>query len=189
VRSKSGSQPHARVMLVKLVWPSNSARTILMGVCVRFAQSGGSLRGGPANPAGRQDSRNDGTKTRAGRGHCSPSFHGPTEGTRRPVRSAASELSRVLATTVHLVPLRADLEPTCRNGRLRALDGLAMLVIDEAETPATVNGVSACVFHLGRVVPACDSLWSRVPDSFRSAPATGPWRPRFPERPWPVCAW
>jgi hypothetical protein len=49
----------------------------------------------------------------------------------------------VLATTVDLVPLRADLEPARRDGWLRALGGLAMFVVDEAETPATVNGDSA----------------------------------------------
>jgi hypothetical protein len=72
---------------------------------------------------------------------------GPTESNRRPVRPTASELSRVFTATVHLVPLRADLEPARRNWRLRALGGLAILVIDEAEAPATVNGHSACVVH------------------------------------------
>jgi hypothetical protein len=54
----------------------------------------------------------------------------------------------VLAATVHLVPLRADLEPARRDGRLRALGGLAILVIDKAEAPATVDGDSACVVHV-----------------------------------------
>jgi hypothetical protein len=65
-----------------------------------------------------------------------------------PIGSAASKLSRVLTATVHLVLLRADLEPTRRNGRFGALGGLAMLVIDEAETPTTVNGDSTCVVHV-----------------------------------------
>jgi hypothetical protein len=51
-------------------------------------------------------------------------------------------------TTVDLVPLRADLEPACRNGRLWALDGFAILVINKPEAPATVNGDSACVVHV-----------------------------------------
>jgi hypothetical protein len=72
----------------------------------------------------------------------------------RPVGPAASELSRVLVTTVHLVPLRADLEPTRRDGRLRALGGFAMLVIDKAEAPATVNGDRACVVHVEETSPA-----------------------------------
>jgi hypothetical protein len=54
----------------------------------------------------------------------------------------------VLAATVHLVPFRADLEPARRDGRLRALGGFAMLVIDEAEAPATVNGDGAGVVHM-----------------------------------------
>jgi hypothetical protein len=76
-------------------------------------------------------------------------FIGPTDGSRRPVRPTASELSRVFIATVHLVPLRADLEPTRSDGRLRALGGFAVLVIDEAEAPATVNGDSARVVHEG----------------------------------------
>jgi hypothetical protein len=54
----------------------------------------------------------------------------------------------VLAARIHLVPFRADLEPTRRDGRLRALGGFAVLVIDEAEAPATVNSDSTCVVHL-----------------------------------------
>jgi hypothetical protein len=54
----------------------------------------------------------------------------------------------VLAATVYLVPLRTDLQPARRDGRLRALGGLAVLVIDKAETPATVNGDGACVVHV-----------------------------------------
>jgi hypothetical protein len=60
----------------------------------------------------------------------------------------------VLATTVHFVPLRADLEPARRNWRLRALGGFAVLVIDEAEALATVNGDGACVVHVEETSPA-----------------------------------
>lgn len=95
-----------------------------------------------------------GQKPAQAEGTASLVFMGPPEGNRRPVRPTASELSRVLGTTVHLVPLRADLEPTCRNGRLRALDGLAMLVIDEAETPTTVDGHRACIVHVEETSPA-----------------------------------
>jgi hypothetical protein len=73
---------------------------------------------------------------------------GPTDGSRRPVRPAAQELRRVFTATVHLVPLRADLEPARRDGRLRVVLGLAVLVIDKAEAPATVNGDSACIVHV-----------------------------------------
>jgi hypothetical protein len=66
----------------------------------------------------------------------------------RPVGPTAAQLSGVLATTVDLVPLRADLEPARRDGGLGALGGLAMLVIDEAEASATVNGDSSCVIHV-----------------------------------------
>ncbi|MGD0810005.1 MAG: hypothetical protein ABSA91_09905 [Acidimicrobiales bacterium] len=55
--------------------------------------------------------------------------------------------------TVHLVPLRADLEPARRDGRLGAIVRLAVLVIDEAVAPATVNGDSACVVHVREVSP------------------------------------
>jgi hypothetical protein len=54
----------------------------------------------------------------------------------------------VSATTVHLVPLRTDLEPARRDGMLRAVLGLAMLVIDKAVAPAAVDGDSACVVHV-----------------------------------------
>jgi hypothetical protein len=60
----------------------------------------------------------------------------------------------VLVTTVHLVPLRADLQPARRNGRLRALGGFDMLVIDEAETPATIDDDGACVIHVEETSPA-----------------------------------
>jgi len=54
----------------------------------------------------------------------------------------------VLATTVDLVPLRSDLEPTRRNERLGAAGGLALRVVDEAEAPGTVDGHSARVVHV-----------------------------------------
>ena len=73
--------------------------------------------------------------------------------------STASELSRVLAAAVHLMPLRADLEPARRDGRLRAVLGLTVLVIDKAVAPATVNGDSACVIHMWRVAPPCNRQW------------------------------
>ena len=79
---------------------------------------------------------------------------GPTESSGRPVRPTASELSGVLAAAVHLVPLRADLKPARRDGRLRALGGFAKLVIDEAETPATVDGDSACVVDVPKGIAA-----------------------------------
>jgi hypothetical protein len=78
---------------------------------------------------------------------------GPTDGSRRLVGPTASELSSVLAATVHLVPLRADLKPAGCDGGLRALGGFAVLVIDEAEAPATVDGDSACVVHLEEASP------------------------------------
>ncbi len=53
----------------------------------------------------------------------------------------------MFTTTVDLVPLRADLEPARRDRRLLALCRLAMLVVDEAEAPTTVNGDSTCVIH------------------------------------------
>ena len=81
-------------------------------------------------------------------------FMGPTGGNRRPVRPTASELSRVLGTTVHLVPLRADLEPARRDRRLRAVLGLAVLVINKAVAPATVDGDGACVVHVEETSPA-----------------------------------
>jgi hypothetical protein len=54
----------------------------------------------------------------------------------------------VFTATVHLVPLRPDLEPARRDRRLRAAGGLAVIVVTEAKAPATVNGDSACVVHV-----------------------------------------
>jgi hypothetical protein len=53
----------------------------------------------------------------------------------------------VFTATIDFVPLRADLEPTGRYGRLRALGGFAVLVINKAEAPAAVNGDGTCVVH------------------------------------------
>jgi len=78
---------------------------------------------------------------------------GTAEGSGRPVRSTAPELSRVLTATIYLVPLPADLEPARRDRRLRALGGFAMLVTYEAEALATVNGDSPCVVHVGEASP------------------------------------
>jgi hypothetical protein len=60
----------------------------------------------------------------------------------------------MLAATIDLVPLRTDLKPTRRNGRLRALGRFAMLVIDEAETSTTVDGDSACIVHVREGIAA-----------------------------------
>jgi hypothetical protein len=59
----------------------------------------------------------------------------------------------VFTATIHLVPLRADLEPTRGDGRPGAVFGLAMLVIDKAVAPSTVNGDRARVVHREEAIP------------------------------------
>jgi hypothetical protein len=54
----------------------------------------------------------------------------------------------VFTAAIHLAPLRADLEPARRDGRLGAVVGLTVFVIDEAVAPATVNGNGACIVHV-----------------------------------------